>query len=173
MPSAKAAALTRKVLAEVKRAEGVTKSRAKNHCPIKVLLRETLKSDMHERSALIALNRIEKQFADWNEVRVSSPFEIAATMNSGGNDLAHAEWIQRLLTGVFNTINEMSLRTLLDMTPTQAKRVVTRITTVPKPKPQPAPDTQATAQAVKKQPATKKKTSAAKQKTSTKKRSKK
>lgn len=158
MPSSKATALTRKVLAEVKRAEGITKSRVKNHCPIKVLLREILKSDMHERSALIALNRLEKHFADWNEIRVSSPFEIAAAMDSGGNDIVRAEWIQQLLLCIFDTTDEMSFSTFLDMTPTQARRIVTRVISVSKPKTQPATGTQKTARAIKKQTTTKKKT---------------
>lgn len=162
MPSPKATTLTRKVLAEVKRAEGITKSRAKNHCPIKVLLRGILKSDMHERSALIALNRLEKHFADWNEVRVSSPFEIAAAMDAGGNDFAHAEWIQRLLTCIFDATNEMSLRALLNLTPTQATRIVARVINVPKPQTQPATDTQETARVVKNQTTTKKIATAAK-----------
>ena len=137
MPSRKLNALVRKLLAEARRAQDQT-GPVKKHCPLKLLLRSILAAELNERGALIALNRLQRHFCDWNEVRVSSPCEIAAVMNSGSDDLVRAEWIRRILTKVFNTTSEMSLTSLLEMTQTQAIRLVGKLTSVPKPETAPA-----------------------------------
>jgi len=126
MPANRAGELARKVLAEVKRAQNAREG-SKVRSPVKVLLLGILKEYLAARSALVLLNRLERKFVDWNEVRVSLPYEIAMAMHGNTDDLTYAEQIRCVLARVFDETNDMTLSSLLDRRPSDVTRLVKRI----------------------------------------------
>lgn len=126
MPTEKVITLTRKVLAALKAADGPRKN-AKSHSPIKELLLGALSAEMARRSALIALNRVERAFVDWNEVRVSSVYEIAEAMNGVAENIEGAERIRAVLHRVFDVTNDMSLSVIEEKRFRDAARLVNRL----------------------------------------------
>jgi len=131
MPANRAGGLARKVLAEVKRAESAREG-GKERSPVKVLLLGALSEYLSARSALVLLNRLERTFVDWNEVRVSSPYEIATAMHGNADDLTYAEYIRRVLTRVFDETNDMTLSSLMDKRRSDVTRLIGRIMTASK-----------------------------------------
>lgn len=129
MSSRKPAALARRVLSAAKHAAAAPDS-AKVRCPLKELLLGVLSDDMPGRSALIALNRLERFFVDWNEVRVSSPHEVAGVMNSGRGEVKAAERVCTVLARVFDKANDLSLAFLAEKTPRDVARLVARFAAV-------------------------------------------
>ncbi len=131
MSARKQAALVRKLLTAVKRSQS-PQCRGKAPCLIKELVVAVLAEEMTPRSALIAVNRVERAFVDWNEVRASSLYEIAEAMNDGVVQLDRARRIQSVLCRVFDKLNDMSLDSLAERSRTEAKRLVSFFLRPPK-----------------------------------------
>jgi hypothetical protein len=122
MPRRKAAAVTRKVLAVLQ--DTLEGSPPKNRTPIKELLLGALSRDMNERTALILLNKVERHFVDWNEVRISLLPEIAAVMSDNADHLDIAHRIRTILRRVFDVTCDLDMRMLADLTQREATRLI-------------------------------------------------
>ncbi len=132
MASKSPTALARKVVAAVKRVNAGT-LRQNDKGPVKLLLLGALSEHMPGRTALIALNRIERNFVDWNEVRVSSLHEIAEAMQDHSDGLAHAKHVRRILKRVFDLTNDMSMAELAEMSPRESARLIGKCLAPPPP----------------------------------------
>jgi len=79
------------------------------------------------RQATRALRALKRRFADWNEVRVSHPAEVAAAISSARWAQEAAEKLVWLLGEVFEAYNRPNLLFLEELTPTQARSCLVRL----------------------------------------------
>jgi len=122
-------ALTRRVLRAVRR--GNSRSRGHRHGALKELLLGVLEEKTSRRHALVMLNRLERTFVDWNEVRISSLYEIAHTMDGSARALQWAERVREVLRRVFDTTNDLTLETLAGLSHDKAKKMIREFAALP------------------------------------------
>lgn len=79
------------------------------------------------------IERMHKEFVDWNEVRVSAVTQISLTI--GRNDWTQdvAQEIRELLETLYATQHEVSLDFLLEYTPTQIRSYLMKLPNVDRP----------------------------------------
>jgi hypothetical protein len=131
MPARKAAALTKSILTIVKDSLDESHS-AKGRSPLRELLLGVLSEDMTDRSATMLINRIEKHFVDWNEVRVSSLHEIAAVISESGDNIALAHQLRTVVERVFDVCNDLDMVMFADLGQRDASRHVSGFIRRPK-----------------------------------------
>ncbi|MFO0808086.1 MAG: hypothetical protein U0746_05645 [Gemmataceae bacterium] len=85
-----------------------------------------LREGATREEADLAFDRIQKQFFDWNEVRVSSPHEIEATLAGLPQPAAKAQRIVSLLQEVFESTYSFDLESLHKKGMKQAAKQVGR-----------------------------------------------
>ena len=82
------------------------------HRPLEQLILLLLCRDADPGRARTALRRLQTEYVDWNEVRVSSAYEIAGHLRGLGGKakaLVKAERIKDLLSTVYNRFNKLNL----------------------------------------------------------------
>jgi len=79
------------------------------------------------RQATRALRALRRRFADWNEVRVSHPVEVAAAISTARWAQEAAERLVWMLGEVFEAYNRLSLEFLAEFTHTQARSCLMRL----------------------------------------------
>lgn len=130
MSAASDRTLVRRVLTVLRRSYGRFKVTG-CHSPLQELLIGILADGASERKAERALASVEGTFVDWNEVRVSSPHEIAEAMPMMPDAVRKAGFIRAVLGKLFDRTNEMSLEYLRQRSPREAARLVARIPEFP------------------------------------------
>lgn len=132
MSAASDRTLVRRVLAGLRKAYGRHKV-AGGRSALEELLLGILASGLSEQRAKAALADLESTFVDWNEVRVSSVYEVAEAMPAIPNAVEKAEIIGAALRKVFDRANEMSLDFLAQKSPHTAARLIAGIPNFPEP----------------------------------------
>ena len=79
------------------------------------------------RRATRALRELKRHFADWNEVRVSHPVEVASVLSSATWAQEGAERLVWMLRELYDTHNRTNLDFLGELTPTQARSCLKRL----------------------------------------------
>lgn len=82
------------------------------------------------RRATRALNELKRGFVDWNDVRISHPAEVAACLSSSPWAQEGAEQLVWLLRELYEVYNQTNLDFLAELTPTQARSCLKRLTMV-------------------------------------------
>jgi endonuclease III len=82
------------------------------------------------RQATRAYRQLARDFADWNEVRVSHPAEVAACISTAHWATEAAEQLVWLLSEVLEVYNTTDFEFLRELTPTQARSCLLRIPVV-------------------------------------------
>jgi len=82
------------------------------------------------RRATRALSELKRRFVDWNDVRISHPAEVAAALSSARWALEGAERLVWLLRELYEVYNQANLDFLAELTPTQARSCLKRLTMV-------------------------------------------
>lgn len=80
-----------------------------------VVVKAILAVDSTEKKVDTAYARIEEEYVDWNEVRVTLPRDLAACIRGVGDELAKAEALGAVLSKVFADRHELYLDFLADM----------------------------------------------------------
>ena len=76
---------------------------------LEMSVRLILHEDSSEKAVSAAMRRIDLQFVDWNEVRVSTPYQVSRAISATGDAEAKAVQLLALLQAVFRERNEVSL----------------------------------------------------------------
>jgi len=79
------------------------------------VVKAVLSVDANPQKVEAAFARLQKEFVDWNEVRVTAPREIANCVRGVGDETAKAETVKALLSKVFTDRNELYFDYLTDM----------------------------------------------------------
>ena len=79
------------------------------------------------RQATRALRALKRRFADWNEVRVSHPVEVAASISSARWAQEAAERLVWMLGEIYEAYNRAGLQFLSELTPAQARSCLVRL----------------------------------------------
>jgi len=82
------------------------------------------------RRATRALSELKRSFVDWNDIRISHPVEVAAALSSAQWALDGAEQLVWMLRELFEVYNQTNLDFLGELTPTQARSCLKRLTMV-------------------------------------------
>ena len=90
-------------------------SRAATRPLLPAIVKAVLSVDASPQKVESAYAKLEKEFVDWNEVRVTAPRELAECIKGVGDELAKAEAITALLGKVFADRNELYFDFLSDM----------------------------------------------------------
>jgi len=122
--------LTRRILRVIRQNDDAP-GQASAHPAVKELLVGVLKEEVSERRALLMLGRLERVFVDWNEVRISSLYEIAHTMDGSSKALQWAERVRGVLRRVFDKTNDLTLQTLTEMPRRESVRMVREFAAFP------------------------------------------
>jgi endonuclease III len=77
-----------------------------------------------ERRGASALSAISRHFVDWNEVRVSSPCEIASAMPELAGAVDKAALVRTVLQRIYDLSNEMTLDFLKEKSPADAAKFI-------------------------------------------------
>ena len=75
-------------------------------------VRTILHHESSEKAVAAAMRRFERDFVDWNEVRVSTPHQVGLAIDAAGKGEDKARALLALLQGIFQARNEMSLEFL-------------------------------------------------------------
>jgi len=78
-------------------------------------VRAVLSVDAAPAKVAAAVARLEKDFVDWNEVRVTSARDVAATIRGTGQETAKAEALKAIFSKVFSDRHELHFDFLMDM----------------------------------------------------------
>jgi len=84
-------------------------------------LRTILHEYSSERAASAGMRGLQEEFVDWNELRVSTPHQLARAIDLGENSETAAEVVLDLLRAVFGERNEMSLEFLREASASDAR----------------------------------------------------
>ena len=85
------------------------------HRPLEQIILLLLSHGSTPAKARTAMKKLQCEYVDWNELRVSSPFEVREWLRGlGAKALPRAEQLCELLTVVYNRFNKVSLDALLD-----------------------------------------------------------
>jgi endonuclease-3 len=95
--------------------------RRKIRPPLDQLVQGLLWRHTSVRRGTRALRELRRAFVDWNEVRVSSVDEIRGAMSSADWAAVSATRIRKLLWGLLEVRNEVSLEVLNELNTTQAR----------------------------------------------------
>ena len=117
-----AARLTRQALSKY----GELKGR-KVRPPLNQLVLSLMSHFTSVRQATRALRAFKRRFADWNEVRVSHPVEVAAAISSARWAQEAAERLVWMLGEVYEVYNRPNLDFLAELTPAQARSCLVRL----------------------------------------------
>jgi endonuclease III len=82
------------------------------------------------RRATRALSELKRSFVDWNDIRISHPVEVAAALSSAQWALDGAEQLVWMLRELYEVYNQTNLDFLAELTPTQARSCLKRLTMV-------------------------------------------
>jgi endonuclease III len=84
------------------------------------------------RQATRAFRSVRRNFADWNEVRVSHPAEVAAAVSTARWATEVAERLVWLLGELYEAYNRTNLDFIGELTPAQARSCLVRLPMVPR-----------------------------------------
>ena len=84
-------------------------------------VRAVLQEYVSDRNASAAMHNFTDGFVDWNEVRVSTAYQVSEAIGGGEAAEEATRRIMALLSAVFRARNEMSLDFLRDGGPTEAR----------------------------------------------------
>lgn len=87
---------------------------------LEMAIRVVLHEDRSEKAAASAIRNLQRDFADWNEVRVSTPYQVATAIDSNGEAETKALEVQALLSAAFSVRNEISLEFLREASAAEA-----------------------------------------------------
>ena len=87
---------------------------------LEMAIRIVLHEDSSEKAVAAAMRNLQRDFVDWNEVRVSTPFQVARSIDSNGDAEGKAKELQALLRGVFQARNDVSLEFLREASASEA-----------------------------------------------------
>lgn len=79
------------------------------------VVKAILAVDSTEKKVETAYARLQEEFVDWNEVRVTLPRDLATAIRGVGDELTKAEALRAVLTKVFADRQELYLDFLADM----------------------------------------------------------
>lgn len=113
--------LVEKILRLLREEYGEPKKPEKRSLPLVQLIRSILAEDASDEAAEKALSRLEEEFVDWNEVRVSTVYEIAEALGSFPNAREKAERIHAVLQAVFEKTGQLDLTYLGERKPDEIK----------------------------------------------------
>ncbi|MCD6415150.1 MAG: hypothetical protein J7M08_00425 [Planctomycetes bacterium] len=111
---------------------GTLKGR-KMRAPLNQLILSTFYHEVSVRRATRALRQLKRTFADWNEVRVSHPAEVASALSSAPWALHSSERIVWLLRELVRFHHRSDLDFLHDLTAQQARSCLECLPNVPRP----------------------------------------
>jgi endonuclease III len=90
---------------------------------LRLLVTAILQEDASPRQADKALEAVEKEFVDYNELRVALPREVAECIGRDyPNVRTRAEMIKTALKNVFDQFNELSINSLTDLPKRELRR---------------------------------------------------
>ena len=90
--------------------------------PVEHLVLLILHEQETERRTERALKQLRERSVDWNEVRVSAPFEIEQVIAGVADSAGKARRIKRILEGIFTKHNSLTLAELAEMPTGKALR---------------------------------------------------
>lgn len=122
--------LARRMLSCLRKAYGHPKVTVRRS-PLEELLIGIVSDGGSERRAEASLGRLMEDFVDWNEVRVGSAADIAASLDGIQNPIATGEHIRMVLERISLHNNELQLDFLGEATPETAASLVNGIAGFP------------------------------------------
>jgi endonuclease III len=106
------------------------RERFRSHPPVEQALVTALLKDGKEDAAKRALKRLDRDFVDLNEVRVSVPEELDETLGRGYPPGTGAV-VTRTLTAIFNRAQAMNLDGILELDSQKARKKLFRLKPMP------------------------------------------
>lgn len=102
----------------------VKKSKSPPNAVTEIILFHTLHFHLPHNEAEKSYKRLEQAFVDWNELRVSSPWDVKQHLPSSENALALAKLLQQLLNNIHKKCFEISLENILDLPKSQIRQEI-------------------------------------------------
>ena len=102
----------------------------KSHPPIEQVLVTLLLTDGKESSALRTIKRLEREFVDWNELRVCEPPVIDQVLGKNFPP-GVGQHVRDALTAIFNNSQAMNLDEIMGLAPEHAEVKLKRLSPMP------------------------------------------